>query len=1099
MPSAIPKSVFLGHLKNMLCLVSRWTLRACLVLFIWLGVVPFFTVWIWRFYFWNADTANLLLNKYVLAAQKTSGNEATATDDEQRGGIWETVLYDCLQGWLISSIVTVVFIAGFLLREWVIQNVPAELHDPNDQEEEEEGEEHVPEVIPEVVPAQPQQQIPRMRRGRINDPRRPPLREEPSDYENLEAMWLMDDAQALPPSHVPERHDRDPFDLDSGSEDDDAFDDGGFFDESSEEEDEGHVRAERVREILDTIQREQQNQRNIIPHPADLNAHHINDNQQAIEPPQNEGMDNVANEGREAGGPEEIDGILEAIGMKGSIYMLFQNSGLMTLLMSLCLGAGVWLPYVLGVFFITIRPWDGVFLLIDTLQYLSDPVLDYVSDRWLDFYTRLDPVSQWIPAWTPTLLKSTIVTALQIGQTLIRFFSAGISQEALLTTNNITMPMATANTTISATGGLISSQQDVLMDPATVQSYRVSLWHDLITFWNYARPICQSFLRYYAQMPTGDTAADRLGCIATGYVILVVIGSLYLSRTQNVYAQIGRTARQIIRQLGILLKVAFFVVIEVTVFPLGCGLLLDCVALSLFYKIGGGGHLLAIHRRMTFLRENATSSVFIHWVIGTGFMFLFAAMVTFCRNIVRPGVIWFIRDPNDPQFNPVKEIVKRPVLTQLQKMGASAVIYGFVIEVGVGGLVAVTGAVFDGILPLKWSYTQPLTTIPMDLLVVMIVVPSMVYYLDPKQLLEKTTIRWTSWLCHQLRLTSFLLGGRPTSEEGYIKHNRIWRAWIQHQQQQQRPLSNHATFHYHQDSNINNNKKEQHEFVRNGLLVRAPKHDGVRYVPGRRMLVPVDPITLEALDPHERHLGHPAAANLPGEEEDDHTMIVYLPPQFKLRMAIFMTIMWVSWSALLCYVFVGPIAVGRWLFQHCGIIAHQPGQKIHDIYAYFVGGCVMILAATVVKKSKSIISLSTFDLSRVLYAVNWNWGARAPVIDVFSVYTNGLVCLTLADGIASVLPNQTLAQSLIRGNQGVHWASDPAWIIGDIASVFNDHDTANRVRFLQIVYPAVFIGLALYYFSSAFTKFGRRWSQSVREDHYLVGRVLHNMDTAPLT
>jgi E3 ubiquitin-protein ligase DOA10 len=108
---------------------------------------------------------------------------------------------------------------------------------------------------------------------------------------------------------------------------------------------------------------------------------------------------------------------------------------------------------------------------------------------------------------------------------------------------------------------------------------------------------------------------------------------------------------------------------------------------------------------MTFLKGNVASSIFMHWVIGTGFMFLFNTMVTFCRDIVRPGVIWFIRDPNDPQFSPFKELVKRPVFAQLQKIGLSALVYGCVIEVGVGGLVAAIGAIFDGILPLKWSYT----------------------------------------------------------------------------------------------------------------------------------------------------------------------------------------------------------------------------------------------------------------------------------------------------------------------------------------------------------------------------------------------------------
>ncbi|CAO0791801.1 unnamed protein product [Mucor circinelloides] len=1029
MPASIPKRIFVGHLKHMLCLVSKWCLRACLVAFIWLGLVPFFTVWIWRFYFWNADSTNYLFTKYFLATTQQNTASSTINDgSDEQGNVWKTIMFDCLHGWLISTAVTAVFIAGFLLREWVLQNVPTELHELDDQAEQV----HVPELMQDQIAEaaaaaaaiqqeiQPQEQdhIPRVRRGRINNSSRPPLIQEPSDYENLEAMWLMDEAQVSPPLRMRERAERDPFDLDHDSdENDDDDDDDGYFDESEEDE---PVNPGRAREILDIIQREQQQQQ-----------------QQAFIPdhvgiPQNQdNMDNVANGG--AGGAEDIDGILEVIGMKGSIYMLFQNSGLMILLMSLCLGVGVWLPYIIGVFFITIRPWDGLLLLTDQVRNLSDPVLDYMTDLWVNFYTQLDPVTDWIPSWTPTLIKSIILTALQIGQTLITFFSTGISN----------------------TGNISVTPNDILMDPANVQSYSVSLWHDLISFWSYIKPFYQSFFAYFVQMPTGDTAMDRVGCIVTGYILLVIIGSLYLSRTRSMYARIGRTAQQIIRQLGILLKVAFFVAMEITVFPLGCGLLLDCVALSLFYKIGGGGgatgHLLAIHKRMTFLKENVASSIFMHWVIGTGFMFLFTTMVTFCRDIVRPGVIWFIRDPNDPQFNPIKELVKRPVFAQLQKIGASALIYGFVIEFGVGGLVAAIGAIFDGILPLKWSYTQPLTTIPIDLLIVMMVVPAMIDYFDPKQVLEGAMIRWTTWLCHQLRLTSFLLGGRPINEEGYI-HYKTWRAWIQ------RPELKSATLH-HQDAavNDNNNDDDLTTFIRNGILVRAPKHDGVRYVPGRRMLVPVDPITLEALDPTERSLGHPAVAAVETDSdqqhhhhfedsEEEHTTIVYLPPQFKLRMAIFISVMWISWSALLCYVFVGPIAVGRWLFQYAGIVA-EPGRKIHDIYAYFIGGSVMILVGVLVKRIKSSVSsFSTFDMSHVFKMINWtfnfaiisisfglvipvefglilqfyliipcqHWGSKAPVIDVFSIYTNGLVCLALAHGIVSVLPNQALAQSLNR-------------------------------------------------------------------------------------
>jgi hypothetical protein len=45
---------------------------------------------------------------------------------------------------------------------------------------------------------------------------------------------------------------------------------------------------------------------------------------------------------------EDIDGILEAIGMRGNALMMVQNSILMSLMINLCLCVAVWIPYVIG-------------------------------------------------------------------------------------------------------------------------------------------------------------------------------------------------------------------------------------------------------------------------------------------------------------------------------------------------------------------------------------------------------------------------------------------------------------------------------------------------------------------------------------------------------------------------------------------------------------------------------------------------------------------------------------------------------------------------------------------------------------------------------
>jgi E3 ubiquitin-protein ligase DOA10 len=59
------------------------------------------------------------------------------------------------------------------------------------------------------------------------------------------------------------------------------------------------------------------------------------------------------------------------------------------------------------------------------------------------------------------------------------------------------------------------------------------------------------------------------------------------------------------------------------------------------------------------------------------------------REIIRPGVLWFIKDPNDPQFNAMREIMEKPILVQIRKLFTAIIFYGVLIWGVVGGSVGV--------------------------------------------------------------------------------------------------------------------------------------------------------------------------------------------------------------------------------------------------------------------------------------------------------------------------------------------------------------------------------------------------------------------------
>lgn len=175
-------------------------------------------------------------------------------------------------------------------------------------------------------------------------------------------------------------------------------------------------------------------------------------------------------------------------------------------------------------------------------------------------------------------------------------------------------------------------------------------------------------------------------------------------------------------------------------------------------------------------------------------------------------------------------------------------------------------------------------------------------------------------LSRKLRLTSYLFGGRHNEEE----MSQIYRNW---------KIRLYALF--------SNNLREGEDMIyqQDGQLVRAPKHDSVPFVPGRRMLVPVDPITHEILDPEERRLGHPATSN-PGDDVTN-TTIVYTPPHFKQRIMVFLLLMWVSFSLVVSGTIAAPILVGRAIFR----LVFPTKLQVHDMYSFLIGGLSLLLTA----------------------------------------------------------------------------------------------------------------------------------------------------------
>ncbi|KAI8148867.1 hypothetical protein BJV82DRAFT_201164 [Fennellomyces sp. T-0311] len=819
---------------------------------------------------------------------------------------------------------------------------------------------------------------------------------------------------------------------------------------------------------------------------------------------QNDNRDDVVDDDEPFDLGEDIDGVLEAIGMRGSMWMLVQNSVLMSLMISLCLGVAVWIPYVIGRLVILIRPITVIHTPISVLRFITDHIVDFTLDYGMP-YTRSRI------AWASKMLPESIQVAFQTVDNYILDLFSHASLDA-----STTVTQAAPAATIAISDDMFAWSDHIVVLQENIET------------------IAAAILERWHRFALGQTGLDRSICILMGYAVLIFVGSWYLARTRRESENAtGNSINDIIRQQGVFLKVFFFIVLELVVFPTVCGILIDLATFPLFKDASIAG-------RWEFFMANPYSVTFLHWFIGTGFMFHFAVFITLVRETVRSGVMWFIRDPNDPQFHPVQEMIERPVLTLIRKIASSALMYCVLIVVGIG---TVTFAVshYSGVYPLRWSFDAPLSTLAIDLLAVQFLVPPLVSHIKPREFCKKVMADWWRAASRQLRLTSFMFNGRYPEEEG-THVRKTFKAWLL---REKAPIDTDV----YSEVGIQDDSNASVIFKRDGTLARVPKHDSVPVPDDRRMIVPVDPINFEPIDENERRLGHPAAAE--SGDLENNTTIVYIPPRFRLRVMAFVFLMWISGSILTCSLTVAPLLLGRHVFEK-----YLSGSKVHDMYAFIVGAYIMMFLSILINwvgqkyeaAQRSGVDLphaASYVKQGVRKALKWSYFAVAVgfviplllgvfadvyifmpiryssssdelVIHVSEDWSFGVVFMGIFYGVVYILPNNPVQRYLDSVSGGNFWEID-TWrvtrtTIAPIVSaaisaiaipgllslaavrLFNIYDSALQVALFRCAYPIVFCVGILVGTLVLSTKLIGIWLKAVRDDTYLIGKRLHNLD-----
>lgn len=128
-----------------------------------------------------------------------------------------------------------------------------------------------------------------------------------------------------------------------------------------------------------------------------------------------------------------------------------------------------------------------------------------------------------------------------------------------------------------------------------------------------------------------------------GYFIIAII--LIKLHAFAAFFSFNRT-RRILGLCYIFIKVSLLSVVEIGLLPLICGWWLDICSLPMFDAT-------LKERKMSFKSAPGTS-LFIHWMFGMVYVYYFASFIVLLREVLRPGVLWFLRNLNDPEFSPIQ-------------------------------------------------------------------------------------------------------------------------------------------------------------------------------------------------------------------------------------------------------------------------------------------------------------------------------------------------------------------------------------------------------------------------------------------------------------
>ncbi|XP_039698711.1 E3 ubiquitin-protein ligase MARCHF6 isoform X2 [Pteropus medius] len=247
------------------------------------------------------------------------------------------------------------------------------------------------------------------------------------------------------------------------------------------------------------------------------------------------------------------------------------------------------------------------------------------------------------------------------------------------------------------------------------------------------------------------------GLITTivGYILLAI--TLIICHGLATLVRFHRS-RRLLGVCYIVVKVSLLVVVEIGVFPLICGWWLDICSLEMFDA--------TLRDRELSFQSAPGTTMFLHWLVGMVYVFYFASFILLLREVLRPGVLWFLRNLNDPDFNPVQEMIHLPIYRHLRRFILSVIVFGSIVLLMLWLPIRIIKSLLPSFLPYNvMLYSDaPVSELSLELLLLQVVLPALLEQGHTRQWLKGLVRAWTVTAGYLLDLHSYLLGDQEENE-----------------------------------------------------------------------------------------------------------------------------------------------------------------------------------------------------------------------------------------------------------------------------------------------------------------------------------------------